>query len=174
MRRERTTVNNKINFNCYSRCKRKLSVNSRESSAIQITRSTLLVMPPLSLTSSSTRFRIGFFVLLAISFSFIYHFAPSFSSHRSTSQNEQTGSSEYLIDVNSGKLQGQNRKRIAIVGAGASGSSAAFFLRRAANVIERRAGLAESTLIGDILVYEKEGYVGGRMYNLHIALNTHV
>lgn len=76
--------------------------------------------------------------------------------------------------MNPGKLQGQNGKRIAIVGAGASGSSAAFFLRRAANVIERRAGLAESTLIGDILVYEKEGYVGGRMYNLHIALNTHV
>lgn len=131
-------------------------------------------MPPPSLTSSSTRFRIGFFVLLAISFSSIYHFAPSFSSHRSTSRNEQTGSSEYLIDVNSGKLQGQNGKRIAIVGAGASGSSAAFFLRRAANVIERRAGLAESTLIGDILVYEKEGYVGGSMYNSHIALNTHV
>lgn len=69
--------------------------------------------------------------------------------------------------MNSGKLQGQNRKRIAIVGAGASGSSAAFFLRRAANVIERRAGLAESTLIGDILVYEKEGYVGGRTTTIY-------
>lgn len=72
------------------------------------------------------------------------------------------------------KLRGQTGKRIAIVGAGASGSAAAFFLRRAANVVERRAGLAESSLISDIIVYEKEGYVGGRMYSLHVVPNTHV
>lgn len=132
-------------------------------------------MPPPSLTSSSTRFRVGFFVLLlAVSLSLTYHFTPSFTSHRSISPNEQTGSSEYIIDVDAEELRGQNGKRIAIVGAGASGSSAAFFLRRAANVVERRAGLGESSLISDIIVYEKEGYVGGRMYSLHVAPNTYV
>ncbi|OWZ79263.1 prenylcysteine oxidase/farnesylcysteine lyase [Cryptococcus neoformans Tu401-1] len=125
-------------------------------------------MPPPSLTSSSTRFRVGFFVLLlAVSLSLTYHFTPSFASHRSISPNEQTGSSEYIIDVDAEELRGQNGKRIAIVGAGASGSSAAFFLRRAANVVERRAGLGESSLISDIIVYEKEGYVGGRTTTIY-------
>lgn len=132
-------------------------------------------MPPPSLTSSSTRFRVGLFVfLLAVSLSLTYRFAPSFSSRRSIFPNGKTRPSEYVIDVDVEKLRGQTGKRIAIVGAGASGSAAAFFLRRAANVVERRAGLAESSLISDIIVYEKEGYVGGRMYSLHVVPNTHV
>ncbi|WWC58035.1 uncharacterized protein I303_100570 [Kwoniella dejecticola CBS 10117] len=53
-------------------------------------------------------------------------------------------------------------KRVAIVGAGASGSAAAFFLRRAARVVESRLGLEEGSRLGEIVVFEKEGYVGGR------------
>jgi prenylcysteine oxidase/farnesylcysteine lyase len=47
------------------------------------------------------------------------------------------------------------KKRLAIIGAGASGSSAAFFARRAA----REAGVIEEQL--EIVVFEKEDYVGG-------------
>jgi prenylcysteine oxidase/farnesylcysteine lyase len=53
-------------------------------------------------------------------------------------------------------------KRVAIIGAGASGSAAAFFLRRAARIAEKRAGLEEGELLGDIIVFEKDDRVGGR------------
>jgi len=46
-------------------------------------------------------------------------------------------------------------KRVAIVGAGASGSAAAFFLERAA----REAGLKDGAL--EIVVYERNDYIGG-------------
>jgi len=54
-------------------------------------------------------------------------------------------------------------KRVAIIGAGASGSAAAFFLSRAARVAENRADLPEGSLLSEIVVYERERYVGGRM-----------
>jgi prenylcysteine oxidase/farnesylcysteine lyase len=53
-------------------------------------------------------------------------------------------------------------KRVAIVGAGASGAAAAFFLRRAARVAEKRAGLMEGELLGEVVVYETADWVGGR------------
>ncbi|KAL7412229.1 Prenylcysteine lyase-domain-containing protein [Mrakia frigida] len=52
-------------------------------------------------------------------------------------------------------------KRVAIVGAGASGSSAAFFLSRAA----REAGLKDGAL--EIVVYERNNYIGGRSTTVH-------
>jgi prenylcysteine oxidase/farnesylcysteine lyase len=63
--------------------------------------------------------------------------------------------------------QAQERpKRVAIVGAGASGAAAAWFLRRAGRVVEQRLGMEEGTVLGDIVVFEREGYVGGRAYML--------
>lgn len=53
------------------------------------------------------------------------------------------------------------RKRVAVVGAGASGSAAAFFLARGAREAESRAGLPHGSLL-DIVVFEAEDYVGGR------------
>ena len=53
-------------------------------------------------------------------------------------------------------------KRVAIIGAGASGSASAFFLRRAGRVMEERIGVAEGSLLGEIVVFDREGYVGGR------------
>ncbi|TXT11838.1 uncharacterized protein COLE_02248 [Cutaneotrichosporon oleaginosum] len=53
------------------------------------------------------------------------------------------------------------RRRVAIVGAGASGSAAAFFLSRAAREAESRAGAPRGSLL-DIVVYEREDYIGGR------------
>jgi ketol-acid reductoisomerase len=53
-------------------------------------------------------------------------------------------------------------KRVAIVGAGASGSAAAFFLRRAARIMEERIGAREGAMLGEVVVVDKEGYVGGR------------
>ncbi|GMK54379.1 hypothetical protein CspeluHIS016_0109650 [Cutaneotrichosporon spelunceum] len=52
-------------------------------------------------------------------------------------------------------------RRVAIVGAGASGSAAAFFLSRAAREAESRAGEPRGSLL-DIVVYERADYIGGR------------
>lgn len=59
-------------------------------------------------------------------------------------------------------------RRVAIVGAGASGSAAAFFLRRAAREAESRAGLEPGSLLGDLIVFERESYVGGRGYYIRL------
>lgn len=61
------------------------------------------------------------------------------------------------------------RKRVAIVGAGASGSAAAFFLARAARQAENRAALPPNSLL-DIVVYEAEDYIGGRECILSLGL----
>ncbi|ORX34627.1 Prenylcysteine lyase-domain-containing protein [Kockovaella imperatae] len=53
-------------------------------------------------------------------------------------------------------------KRIAIIGAGASGSSAAWFIRRAGRVIEKRLGKQEGEVLGEIVIYDKEPSIGGR------------
>lgn len=67
---------------------------------------------------------------------------------------------ESLVEVN----QEPKRRRVAIVGAGASGSAAAFFLARAARQAENRAALPANSLL-DIIVYEAEDYIGGREYS---------
>ncbi|WVQ64724.1 uncharacterized protein L199_002891 [Kwoniella botswanensis] len=67
---------------------------------------------------------------------------------------------------NDGKVQSRP-KRVAIVGAGASGSAAAFFLKRAARIVEARLGVEEGSRLGEIVVFEKEGYVGGRTTTIH-------
>ncbi|WOO80156.1 Farnesylcysteine lyase [Vanrija pseudolonga] len=53
-------------------------------------------------------------------------------------------------------------KRVAVVGAGASGSAAAWFLTRAARIAEARAGKPVGSLLAPVVVYDKEAYVGGR------------
>lgn len=59
--------------------------------------------------------------------------------------------------------QAQDRpKRVAIVGAGASGSAAAWFLRRAGRIVEQRLGVEGGSILGEIVVFERESYVGGR------------
>ena len=50
-------------------------------------------------------------------------------------------------------------KRIAIIGAGASGSSAAWFLSRAGRAMKQRTG---REVIGEITVFERDERVGGR------------
>nr|XP_019048632.1 hypothetical protein I302_02404 [Kwoniella bestiolae CBS 10118]OCF27562.1 hypothetical protein I302_02404 [Kwoniella bestiolae CBS 10118] len=85
-----------------------------------------------------------------------------------TSRQEDVNST--LQDANStstssvaGGFGGTNgAKRVAIIGAGASGSAAAFFLNRAARAVEKKLGVKEGSKLGEIVVFEKEGYVGGR------------
>jgi prenylcysteine oxidase/farnesylcysteine lyase len=50
-------------------------------------------------------------------------------------------------------------KRIAIIGAGASGSAAAWFLSRAGRVMKERTG---REVVGEITVFERDERVGGR------------
>ena len=58
----------------------------------------------------------------------------------------------------SGLVEGE-AKRIAIIGAGASGSSAAWFLSRAGRVMKERTG---REVMGEITVFERDERVGGR------------
>lgn len=53
-------------------------------------------------------------------------------------------------------------KRVAIIGAGASGAAAAMFISRAAREAEQQRGMKKGELLGDLVVYEKSDYVGGR------------
>jgi prenylcysteine oxidase/farnesylcysteine lyase len=52
----------------------------------------------------------------------------------------------------------QGLKRVAIIGAGASGSSAAWFLARAGRVMSERMG---REVLGEITVFESDTRVGG-------------
>lgn len=58
----------------------------------------------------------------------------------------------------SGVVEGEPKK-IAIIGAGASGSAAAWFLSRAGKVMKERTG---KEVIGGITVFERDERVGGR------------
>jgi prenylcysteine oxidase/farnesylcysteine lyase len=55
-------------------------------------------------------------------------------------------------------------RRVAIIGAGASGSSAAWFLDRAAGVVAGRLGKEKRQVLSEIVILEREGHVGGREY----------
>lgn len=68
----------------------------------------------------------------------------------------------YPTHPHTGALAQDRPKRVAVIGAGASGSSAAWFLRRAGRVMEDRLGKAEGELLGEIVVIDREGHVGGR------------
>lgn len=72
----------------------------------------------------------------------------------------------YPADPHHAAIAQLRPKRVLVVGAGASGSAAAFFLRRAARVMEERLGMDEGRLVGEIVVIDKEGYVGGRKSGL--------
>ena len=58
-----------------------------------------------------------------------------------------------------GALKQTKPKRVAVIGAGASGSSAAWFLTRAGKVMEGRTG---RQVLGEVVIFDKEGEVGGR------------
>ena len=67
----------------------------------------------------------------------------------------------YPAHPHHGAVNQAKPKRALVVGAGASGSAAAWFLRRAANVMEDRVGVARGSLLDEIVVVEREAYVGG-------------
>jgi hypothetical protein len=69
-----------------------------------------------------------------------------------------TFNAEPEFKYHSGVIEGEP-KRIAIIGAGASGSSAAWFLSRAGRIMKERTG---REVIGEITVFERDERVGGR------------
>ncbi|WVQ80435.1 hypothetical protein IAT38_002540 [Cryptococcus sp. DSM 104549] len=128
-------------------------------------------MPPLRrlLTETPTRIRLTIlttFVLLSLLLSHQLNHLREYASHHLPLSASEGGSTsnviEYPITEAVEQAAGQRAKRVAIVGAGASGSAAAFFVRRAGRVVEKRLGLDEGSLLGDVVVFEREGYVGGR------------
>jgi prenylcysteine oxidase/farnesylcysteine lyase len=65
----------------------------------------------------------------------------------------------YPRDAHPGAVAQGVPKRVAIIGAGASGSAAAFFLSRAGDVMRNRVGKG---VLGEITVFERDDRVGGR------------
>ncbi|WWD22349.1 hypothetical protein CI109_106840 [Kwoniella shandongensis] len=115
-------------------------------------------------TSPRTRIiLLGPLFLLIVLFLFHPFSQLSLLSSSSTSNQNFNGQNLNTTYPLSDNAKSQSRpKRIAIIGAGASGSSAAFFVRRAGRTIERRLGLEEGERVGEVVVFDKEGYVGGR------------
>jgi prenylcysteine oxidase/farnesylcysteine lyase len=68
----------------------------------------------------------------------------------------------YPTDAHHGAVAQVGSKRVAIIGAGASGSSAAWFLSRAGRVMKDRMG---KEVLGDITVFERDDRIGGRKYS---------
>ncbi|WVF66429.1 hypothetical protein IAT40_001169 [Kwoniella sp. CBS 6097] len=129
-----------------------------------------------SARDTSTRTRIIFvsvLVLITILLLQPYHRILPSSAFSSTSKNDieidtastEEGWKDHHEDgstIHQGAAKQERPKRVVIIGAGASGTSAAFFLERAARVVERRLGLEKGKLLGEIVIFDKEGYVGGR------------
>ena len=85
---------------------------------------------------------------------------PFTSSTQSAAFPKYTDEYTYTPDVHLHALN-STAKRVAIVGAGASGTSAAWFLNRAAHVVAGRLGVDPSEVLAEIVVIDKNGYVGG-------------
>lgn len=74
----------------------------------------------------------------------------------------------YPADAHPKALNQTRSKRVAIVGAGASGSAAAWFMSRAGRVMKDRVG---KEVLGDIVVFEQEGRVGGSEFMPIVAFD---
>jgi prenylcysteine oxidase/farnesylcysteine lyase len=111
--------------------------------------------------ANSGRTRLAIIVVVFVSLTLLlsqpFHFRPS-GYFPPTVEAEEL---QYPVSSHDGAINQLRPKRIAIVGAGASGSATAFFLRRAARVMAERIGVPEEKLVGDIVVFDKEGYIGG-------------
>lgn len=68
-----------------------------------------------------------------------------------------------ITDAHHAAITQLRPKRVAIIGAGASGSSAAFFLRRAARTMAERIDVDPDRLVNDIVVFDREARPGGSM-----------
>jgi prenylcysteine oxidase/farnesylcysteine lyase len=66
---------------------------------------------------------------------------------------------KYPSEAHPKAIAQERPKRIAIVGAGASGSAAAWFMSRAGRVMKERVG---REVLGDVIVFEQSDRVGGR------------
>jgi prenylcysteine oxidase/farnesylcysteine lyase len=110
-----------------------------------------------------TRLLLALIPILILTY-LVQPFSPPVHSHFRTPTDNvilREQGSQYPADPHHAALAQLRPKRILVVGAGAGGSAAAFFLRRAARVMEERIGVDEGRLVGDIVVIDKEGYVGG-------------
>jgi hypothetical protein len=112
--------------------------------------------------ANSGRSRLAIVVVLFLSLTLLLSQPFHFRSSGYFPPTVEAEELQYPVSSHDGAINQLRPKRIAIVGAGASGSATAFFLRRAARVMAERIGVPEEKLVGDIVVFDKEGYIGGR------------
>ena len=130
----------------------------------------IMLLPPFLASRTRLAILTTFFIAFAL---LVFHpsspastFTPSISPLSPFSSNHgafPTFDEEYEYDpsVHDAAHNQSRPKRIAIVGAGASGSSAAWFMRRAGRIIEERLGKEEGEVLGEIVIFDKEDRVGG-------------
>ena len=115
--------------------------------------------PPIMLEQLSLRLKLvlatGILFLLSVGYS------SNLLTARSNLSFKSTHAHTYRAEPHAHALN-TTAKRVAIIGAGASGSSAAWFLTRAADVVAARLGVNRHALLDEIVVFDKNDYFGGR------------
>ena len=106
-------------------------------------------------------------LLIAVLIASALHLASPFTSLSRFSFGLSTPSRDCAtphIDsgVSNAQIFHHRPKRVAIIGAGASGSSAAWFLSRASGVMAGRLGVDSREILDEIVVFDKESRPGGR------------
>lgn len=116
-----------------------------------------------SIKAISTRPRIILFLALFLTTVYLLG-SPFYTSFQSESAFRKFTHDPTYIHPADSHLHALNSssKRIAIIGAGASGSSAAWFVDRAAGVVADRLGVDKRELVQEIVVFDRNNYVGGR------------
>lgn len=113
-----------------------------------------------------TRSRLALIILsLVVSLSALFILTPSSTSgSQGQSHTRSTTSPSRPLERDQQIFQagtGASPRRVAIIGAGASGSSAAWFLDRAAGVVAGRMGVEKRQVLSEVVIFEREGRVGG-------------
>jgi hypothetical protein len=106
--------------------------------------------------ANSGRSRLAIVVVLFLSLTLLLSQPFHFRSSGYFPPTVEAEELQYPVSSHDGAINQLRPKRIA------SGSATAFFLRRAARVMAERIGVPEEKLVGDIVVFDKEGYIGGR------------
>lgn len=114
------------------------------------------------LLSAMSRGRLAVFAAVLFSVAFLLSpYSPINLSDPQPTFPQYTQEYQYPLEPHAHVLNQTRPKRVAIIGAGASGTSAAWFMTRAGRVMEQRMGLAKGSLLGEVVVYDREDHVGG-------------
>lgn len=100
-------------------------------------------------------------VLLIALLSLLTYWLASVPSNTAFSRFKHEPNFKYPSDAHPKAIAQERPRNVAIIGAGASGSAAAWFMSRAGRVMEQRTG---KKVLGEVVVFEQSERVGGRKF----------